>query len=113
MGIATSDRTLFTQKRSGRECAGLVSSCADPDMKYMQLSGHGPAFHDPGSRDGGASASGKTADKIVRMTTERIRKGQPARAASAGSIRTGAFFVSGGGASAPLRQAKRPQDITK
>lgn len=84
----TGKRTNFTKKRYGRGRAGLVSTRAGANIQRMN------AFRN------GAETSG---DKLSKDSLIKGRRG-------AGSFMTGAFFVSGGGASAPLRQLKRPSE---
>ena len=79
-------RTIFTKKRYGRGGAGLVSTRAGANIDRMKVFCNGAETSDD------------------RLNGNGLNKGRR----GAGSITTGAFFVSGGGAFGPFASVQRP-----
>ena len=81
----TRKRTNFTKKRLGRARAGLVSTRAGAKINHMNVFCNGAGTGD---------------EKLSKDSLIKGRRG-------AGSITTGAFFVSGGGASGPFASVEQ------
>ena len=91
-GVVTRKRTNFTKKRYGRARAGLVSPRAGANINRMNVFCNGAGISD---------------DKLSKDSLIKGRRG-------AGSITTGAFFVSGGGASGPFASVEQaPRSVNR